>query len=352
METSNSIFPIDNNRSTRTATLEDFLFPGLLPALMPDDNYFNEAVHTMGLPIIDPVAHILHTVDQDGTIPYDRRRRAVRNKRRKRDPYSSIFFTKYLQEADESAMLEDKQGTIRDPTSVEGLTFRRRFGIPFSVFETISQDWSDHGEYRKAQDAVGRERTDSRILLLGCFRVLAKGVTFDAIEELSNVSVPHNHSFFKKFIGWFYQFYFTDWIHFPSIPQEVQHVESMYAKVGVPGCIGSIDCVHIGWDMCPAGYQADCIGKEGYPTLAFEVIVSHTRKILAVTQSFFGTWNDKTIVRYDDKVTNLRSIPFYSNYKWYLQDSTGNLCEHKGLYLICDGGYHRWSTLIPPYKHQ
>lgn len=23
-----------------------------------------------------------------------------------------------------------------------------------------------------------------------------------------------------------------------------------------------------------------------------------------------------------------------------------------GLFLICDGGYHRWKTLIPPYKHQ
>lgn len=30
----------------------------------------------------------------------------------------------------------------------------------------------------------------------------------------------------------------------------------------------------------------------------------------------------------------------------------GNNCVQKGLYLICDGGYHRWTTLIPPYKHQ
>jgi hypothetical protein len=252
----------------------------------------------------------------------------------------SIFFLKYLKEADEAAVLDDQAGTIHDAASVEGLTFHQRFGIPYSVFEVIHTDWLNHGEYRCARDAIGRRRTDSRILLLGCFRVLAKGVTFDAIEELSNVSIACNHSFFKKFVSWFYGFYGKKWIHFPSKVEEVVHVESCYAKLGLPGCIGSIDCVHIGWDMCPAGYQADCTGKEGYATLAFEVLVSHTRKIMAVTQSFFGTWNDKTIVRYDDQVSKLRSVPFYTEYKWNLRDSQGNNHEHRGLYIICDGGYH------------
>ncbi len=57
---------------------------------------------------------------------------------------------------------------------------------------------------------------------------------------------------------------------------DVSHIELQYAKLGIPGYIGSIDRVHIGWDMCPAGVNADCVEKEGYPTLAFEVIVSHT----------------------------------------------------------------------------
>ena len=59
-----------------------------------------------------------------------------------------------------------------------------------------------------------------------------------------------------------------------------------------------INCVHIGWDLCPAaGFQANCVGKEGYPTLVFEAIVSYTRRIMAVTKSFFGTWNEKTIMK-------------------------------------------------------
>ncbi len=144
--------------------------------------------------------------------------------------------------------------------------------------------------------------------LKGLYSWFATDITFDAIEELTNISVPHNCSFIM-FIAWFYSFYSFDWIRFSSSNQDVSHIESQYAKLGIQGCIGAIDCVHIGWDMCPAGVNADCVGKEGRPTLAFEIIVSHTRQIIAVTQSFFGTWNDKTIVKFDDKVSKVRFMP-------------------------------------------
>ena len=34
--------------------------------------------------------------------------------------------------------------------------------------------------------------------------------------------------------------------------------------------------------------------------------------------------------------------------------SHGDILETKqtGAYFICDGGYHLWETLIPPYKNQ
>ena len=282
----------------------------------------------------------------------DMRGRGNRQKRPKKDPYASIFFLKYIQEADESTLLDNTTDTIWDASSYDGKTFRRRFGIPYKIFHSINKDWLRHGEFRKEGDALGQERTDSRILLLGCFRFLAKGITFDAVEELSNVSLAYFHVFFKKFVDWFPKCYNKDWIVFPSDNVGVRHVEARYASRALPGCVGSIDCVHLGWDMCPAGFQADCLGKEGFPTLVFEVIVSYTRRIMAVTPSFFGAWNDKTVVKFDQTVTKLRTDPFYTQYSWDVVDSQGRTSSQKGLYLICDGGYLSWQTLIPPYKHQ
>ena len=67
----------------------------------------------------------------------------------------------------------------------------------------------------------------------------------------------------------------------------------------MPGCVGSVDCVHLVWDKCPAGFLSQCRGKEKHATLAFQAVVSHTKKILALSQFFAGCTNDKAIARYD-----------------------------------------------------
>ena len=51
--------------------------------------------------------------------------------------------------------------------------------------------------------------------------------------------------------------------------------------------------------MCPEMLKNVCIGKEGYPTLAYCVTVDHTKKICATTSSHYGSNNDKTIIKYD-----------------------------------------------------
>ena len=42
----------------------------------------------------------------------------------------------------------------------------------------------------------------------------------------------------------------------------------------------------------------------------------------------------------------------YSNFQWWSYASDGSSILHVGTYLICDGGYHKWQELIPPYKNQ
>ena len=46
----------------------------------------------------------------------------------------------------------------------------------------------------------------------------------------------------------------------------------------------------------------------------------------------------------------------YKDIEWNVlgKDENGELIEKKqnGAYFICDGGYHLWDTLIPPYKDQ
>ena len=52
-----------------------------------------------------------------------------------------------------------------------------------------------------------------------------------------------------------------------------------YAEESLPGCFGSIDCTHIGWVRARAAVHSWFVGKEGVPTVAFQVIVDHTTKV-------------------------------------------------------------------------
>ena len=144
-------------------------------------------------------------------------------------------------------------------------------------------------------------------------------------------------------------------IRMPNTEDEIRLVMGLYERNDHPGCIGSVDCVHVIWDKYRSGMQALCTGKEKVPTLVFEAACSHTRRILSVSSWFFGTYNDKTISKYDPVMQQLKEAPF-SDIEWIAlsKSENGEIVEKKqiGAYFMCDGGYHLWETLIPPYKDQ
>ena len=45
-------------------------------------------------------------------------------------------------------------------------------------------------------------------------------------------------------------------------------VTNEYSDIGLPGCVGSVDYVHIGWEQCPNQYFHMYTGKEGFPSMA------------------------------------------------------------------------------------
>jgi hypothetical protein len=101
--------------------------------------------------------------------------------------------------------------------------------------------------------------------------------------------------------------------------------------------------------MCPAGLQNICTGKESYPTLVWEATVDHHMKFMAVTKSYFGSRNDKTICKYDKFICDLRNAEF-QQIQYQLFNKDGEISVHRNPYLICDGGYMRWKELITGFK--
>ena len=94
------------------------------------------------------------------------------------DRTSSLFYKKYLCE-------EAVENGIKEEGSFLGKNFRRRFCVPYCLFQDICRDIMLEGFYKHGKsDASGSETVQIELLVLGSLRIAGSGCTFDAIEKL------------------------------------------------------------------------------------------------------------------------------------------------------------------------
>jgi hypothetical protein len=166
--------------------------------------------------------------------------------------------------------------------------------------------------------------------IFAVLRVLGRGYCFDGVEELCLISAECLRIFFRKFVTLFSQENYAKYCNHPDTPEEIERAMGVFTKLVLPGCIGSTDCVHILWERCPAGSRSTHKGKEGFPTLAYEATVDHTKKTIAATEGHPGARNDKTIVKFDGFVTKLHDGELYADVPFDIMDNQGNVKrDHK-----------------------
>jgi hypothetical protein len=182
--------------------------------------------------------------------------------------------------------------------------------------------------------------------------MLRKGCSWDLLYELSGISGEVHrkwtHAFLEKMSKELYSVY----VHGPRNSEELNKVTTLYAASGFPGCVGSTDCVHIRWDMCPAPWLSVFRnGKNSYASIAYEMTVDHTKRFQSTTIGHYGTTSDKTIVKFDGFVNQVRFDELFTEAEFKLQVRENLWIVEKGLYLLVDGGYHKWRIMQCPMKH-
>lgn len=237
-----------------------------------------------------------------------------------------------------------------DPSTVQGKTFRKRFRVPFFLFLELLVMARRLGFKNVPINCAGCKGLPLELQVLGVLRVLGRGTCFDGIEELTGGSSEAHRNFFHKFIKLFSKAYFNEYVYLPRNQDELERWTMDYNRMGLPGVLGSTDCVHVKWERCPAALANNCTGKEGYPTLAWQCSVNHKMRFISTSKVFYGASNDKTICKYDDFTRALRSKTMFGDTKFTLRTRTGEEITETGLYLICDGGFCKWRCLMTGYK--
>ena len=104
--------------------------------------------------------------------------------------------------------------------------------------------------------------------------------------------------------------------------------------------------------MYLAYYITYLIGKEHKPTLAFQVVVSHTRRFMHVSNYFYGTWNDKQITVNDTYPMDVFGCELFRDLRYVLYTKDGLPITYQGAWLAVDGGYQKAACFINPMHNR
>ncbi len=186
------------------------------------------------------------------------------------------------------------------------------------------------------------------LLVMGCLDRLGNGTQYCKLCVVSHITATKHYLFFHKILDKMCSIK-RQWIYLPQNKEELWRVAAEYNAVGLPGCCGSIDVVHVKWGNCPAGDYNRSKGKETYPSIAWEVITDTKRQIMNKFGPQFGTRNDKLIFCMDDGAKKIRNS-WYSKVKWNYFDEVGCECKDIGMYLISNNGYARDPIVSCPFS--
>ena len=146
------------------------------------------------------------------------------------------------------------------------------------------------------------------LLVKGSLWYLGRGWTFDDLEESTYVARDVHRVFFHKFVEFGAKFPYPRYVRIPSTLQVLKECELEYQKAGFPGCIGSTDATHINMGKSNFGICQKHLGFKSKGTTArtFNSTVNHRRRIIHSKTGHPGKWNDKTLVKFDGLMDQLR----------------------------------------------
>jgi hypothetical protein len=251
--------------------------------------------------------------------------------------------------------------SIDDESTRDGMYFRRRFRVPFALYKALVQAMIDEqwffGYGPQGQGMLDATRTETGrgpslwVKVLSVLRILGRGVVFDECFDGSGCSESMLQSFFHQFLEAFASRMLHCAVCPPKNSEELIVQLKIYERLGLNGAFGSTDVTHFPLGKCPRSYAMTCTGKAGKPTLAYSMTCSHARRIYHCTSGFPGSKNDKTISRFERLLDDVGKQELYTEQKWKMYTQAGDVVERKGVYLICDGGYHKWYHMICGLKN-
>ena len=242
--------------------------------------------------------------------------------------------------------------------------FRRRFRLPHSEFIEMLDRLAGNEKFKRwyRKDAVGNPSSPIELLLLGAFRYLGRGLTFDDLEEYTAINEETHRQFFHTFIAYGATTLYDEFVKYPKNAQEFREHQDEFNDGGLHGAGFSTDATNVMmWNCSHNLKQAHTGWKQSHPARTYNLTCNHRRQILHTTRGHPSRWNDKTLAWLDEFLIDLRDgrilqDVYFKLFSWRNRSRCGigestKTTRYRGAWGLCDNGYHRWSCTQAPGKN-
>ena len=232
-----------------------------------------------------------------------------------------------------------QSGGVESNSTAQKL-FRLRFRVPYSMIRNMVQKCID-------ANIFGRTIIGVEFKLLRCLRILGRNHVGDDVVEHLKIGGKTVNKMFKTFLRAYADKYYSKYVYVPE-GEEMDAVVQDYTRMGFPGCVGSMDVTHVFWHKCPVSLRHLCSGRYSSPTLAFQLVCSHSRMIHHVSKPFYGATNDITITYNDTYPREVMMGQRHNDRTFTTYNREGGVTYWRGGYLLVDGGYPKCFAFIDP----
>ena len=252
--------------------------------------------------------------------------------------------------------------------------FRQNFRVPYvsyvMILDMISSDkgeglfdrWKTNVNVYERVNKKNTKVSPIELLLLGSLRYLGRGWTFSDMKDVTYISRDVHRKFFHQFVKFGAKVLYPMYVSVPQTEAELRDCENEYAIAGFPGCIGSTDATYIPLEKdCFSLRQTHLGGKSKSTMRTYNLTCNHRRQILHTMSGHPGRWNDKTLIRFDSFMSELRDGGYNDKINFELRTKQGmprppdaeggnkkdRTLKLKGAYVIVDNGATHESFMQP-----
>lgn len=229
--------------------------------------------------------------------------------------------------------------------------FRRRFAIPRTMYERLKKDLLEFNEeeWGNRRNGIGKKGIPTDVKMLAALRILSTGDPFDSLDDVAYMAEQSVSDYFKLFCNDVMSIYGKMFLNRRPNEGELEAIVEQFEEMGVPGCMGSIDCMKIKWKNCPYYEKGQMLNtnESNLATIRCEAWCDHDLYCWHWYPGRSGTNNDITIVSrsplFRDVFNDYFNVRSKRGYKIIPEGKIRRL-----YYFLVDGIYPNWPLFAKP----